>query len=644
MILSYASERIRAQLRSVAFISLYLVVFQVFALKTPLQDMPSIIAGIFAVVVGLAFFLEGLYLAIMPLGELCGLRLPVKVSLWLLLVFSAILGLTATFAEPAISLLQTQSEAVLPWEAPLLYFFLNTGSDYLIGAVALGVAFAVVLGVLSFLKSWSIKPFIFIIIPLVLVLSLIAYLDPRSRSLVGLAWDTGGITTGPVTVPLILALGIGVSRLTGSSDKGSGGLGIVTLASALPVGFVLALALASTSSVPKPCSALDFFSPLNRNQALNTLGSADKLASFAQQHLSAENFELFLANSSEQTLTESSGPEIKTDQYPPLQTPKDKEKEKNTSLLRSALRASLFAIVPLTLVLVLALKIFVKERIMRPDEIVFGLVLSFFGFFLFTIGMERGLTNIGRQAGVALPRAWSATERPDLSVTYRDIDIGKLVTFVTQDGEAKLYLPIVESKQPGFVPFEPQNYNRTFRTYLHVPRDKALVDGLGGYVVVLIFVFAMGIGATIAEPSLRALGHTLEDLTTGTYKSSFLIRTVSIGVGAGMIIGFARILFNWQLLLILAGLYLLALLLTIFSSQEIGAIAWDSAGVTTGPITVPLVIAAGVGIGSQSAGTDVFGVLALASVCPIITVLTSGIITRLRKGRLDAQLEGGDFL
>jgi len=638
MIVSYASERIKAQLSSVAFISLYLVLFQVFILKAPLNDLPAVIIGVAAVIIGLAFFLEGLYLAIMPLGERCGLRMPVKVSLLVLLLFAAVLGITATFAEPAIALLQTQGEAVKPWEAPLLYYMLNAGSIYLIAAVAVGVGLAVLLGVLIFLREWSIKPFIFVIIPAVLILSLIAFFDQRASALIGLAWDTGGITTGPVTVPLILALGIGVSRLTGSSDKGTGGLGIVTLASALPVGVVLILSLALAPSLPFPSSQNEFFSPLNRVRAEHTIGSYAKVEELAREVLSAQAFAVNFPASSytnDNVRSAESSSSLQVQENPVAS---------KITFFKNALKSAAVAIIPLTLVLVLALKLLVREKIIRRDEIILGVVLSFLGFFLFTMGIDRGLTNIGRQAGVALPKAWSATERPDLSVVYGNFSKDSIVPFVSEEGKVREYAAIIENNTPIFVPFDRKNYNEASRSYLHVPRDKALVEGLGGYFVVLLFVFVMGIGATLAEPSLRALGHTLEDLTTGTYKSSFLITTVSFGVGIGMILGFARILFNWPLLPILAAFYALALVLTVFSSQEIGAIAWDSAGVTTGPITVPLVIAAGVGIGSQSAGSDVFGVLAMASVCPIIAVLSSGIVTRLqRRGRIDAQLEGGDF-
>ena len=86
---------------------------------------------------------------------------------------------------------------------------------------------------------------------------------------------------------------------------------------------------------------------------------------------------------------------------------------------------------------------------------------------------------------------------------------------------------------------------------------------------------------------------------------------------------------------LLAGAYLLALLLTVFSTEEISAIAWDCAGVTTGPITVPLVIAAGLGIGQRAGAAEAFGVVTLASVFPIIAVLLSGFAVAARRNALD---------
>ncbi len=638
MVTSYISARLKEQLGPVAFISLYLLLFQLLILRSPIQDLPGIIAGIFAVVVGLACFMEGLFLGIMPLGERCGLRLPVKLPLFILLLFAALLGLTATLAEPAISLLRQQGNAVKPWTSPLLYYLLNDGSTWLIVAVAVGVALAVVLGVLRFLRGWPIKLFIFIILPLVLLLSVLAWLDPVTRSVVGLAWDTGGVTTGPVTVPLILALGVGVSRLTGSGDRGTGGLGLVTLASALPVGGVLALALLIAPAFPAPSAPAEFFSPKEREAAVRTLGSISALEASALEASTLEVLPKELVSAyfpkDELINDDSAAPWSDADEKKTIES-------QALSLSHRALIAALSAILPLALVLIAAMKLLVREKLGHADEIALGLFLSLAGFFLFTIGMEKGLTALGSQAGLALPRAWQPTERPDLSMTLSSLPSDAIISLIDQDGKPRSYFAMVGEGAPAFIPFDPANYDSDTGAYIHIPIDYPPLDQKGGYLLVLLFVFVMGLGATFAEPSLGALGKTLEELTTGTYRSSFLLMTVSIGVGVGMVAGFARILFDLPFLPMLGGLYTIALILTVFTPADIGAIAWDSAGVTTGPITVPLVMAAGLGIGSYSVGVESFGVLALASVCPIISVLISGIVNNLSRSRLRQRTEEG---
>ena len=247
--------------------------------------------------------------------------------------------------------------------------------------------------------------------------------------------------------------------------------------------------------------------------------------------------------------------------------------------------------------------------------------------------MDRGLSNLGNQAGRSLPRAWQATELPDRAVTFRNLDESLVVRAAKPDGSSAEFLPIASSSEPEFVPFHRDRFDPASRTYEWIPEQKPVAGdaALWGYVLVLGFVFVMGVGATVAEPSLNALGITLEELTTGTYRRSFLILTVALGVGIGMAVGFCRILFAWPLVPLLATAYAAALALTYFSSEDMAAIAWDCAGVTTGPITVPLVIAAGLGIGQRAGAAEAFGVVTMASVFPILAVLLSGFVLAARR-------------
>lgn len=240
----YFREKAKEQVRMLWFIVVYLLAFQVLVLRLPLVHSLNIALGLVIVVIGLAFFMEGLRLGLMPFGETIGAILPRNARLSLIAAFAFLLGMGATFAEPAISVLKQAGSGVSPIRTPLLYSMLNDFAGQLVLVVGVGVGLAVVLGVIRFFYGWPLKNFI---PPIVLVLAgmtLYAYFDPLLQPIIGLAWDCGAVTTGPVTVPLVLALGIGVCRVVGSQGSGTSGFGIVTLASLFPILAVLLLGVA----------------------------------------------------------------------------------------------------------------------------------------------------------------------------------------------------------------------------------------------------------------------------------------------------------------------------------------------------------------------------------------------------------------
>jgi hypothetical protein len=151
-----------------------------------------------------------------------------------------------------------------------------------------------------------------------------------------------------------------------------------------------------------------------------------------------------------------------------------------------------------------------------------------------------------------------------------------------------------------------------------------------GIAITVLFAFALGFGATLAEPALNALGMTVERLTNGAFKKQTLMMAVSLGVGVGIAVGVSKIIFDWSLAWLLIPAYLFALVLTVLSSEEFVNVAWDSAGVTTGPVTVPLVLAMGLGLGQAVGVVEGFGILSMASIGPIITVLLTGLWIKLR--------------
>jgi hypothetical protein len=131
--------------------------------------------------------------------------------------------------------------------------------------------------------GWSLKTLLFPTVGLVLGLSIFCTRDENLATIINLAWDTGGVTTGPVTVPLVLSLGIGVSRSMGHRQGTAEGFGIIALASLFPVLSVLLFAIALNHSTPRPASEAEFFAPANREAARRLVPTDEKLARLAFQ-------------------------------------------------------------------------------------------------------------------------------------------------------------------------------------------------------------------------------------------------------------------------------------------------------------------------------------------------------------------------
>ena len=117
--------------------------------------------------------------------------------------------------------------------------------------VGAGVGIAAVIGTIRFVRGWSLKPLIYLALAPTIALTIYAWTNPDLRTILGLAWDCGAVTTGPVTVPLVLSLGIGIAASAGKGDSSLSGFGVVTMASLFPIIAVLILAIyvSQTTSV-----------------------------------------------------------------------------------------------------------------------------------------------------------------------------------------------------------------------------------------------------------------------------------------------------------------------------------------------------------------------------------------------------------
>jgi predicted outer membrane lipoprotein len=663
MLSKYAWTRIKEQIKSVAFIILYLVGFQLLILNVPLANALVTVGGIVLVVFGLAFFLEGLFLGLMPLGERVGIKMPQRVNISVIAIFGLILGFGATLAEPAISALRTAGSSITAWDAPLLYMILEPYADWLIISVGIGVGIAVALGMFRFYYNWSIKPFIYVIIPLLLIFSVYAYYNENLNTIIGLAWDCGAVTTGAVTVPLVLALGIGVSSSSNKGQKSSGGFGIILLASAFPILAVLTLSFILEMKVPDPVDEKIFFSIENRENALKIFENEDKLAKHAFTHANEEGrrayFEseelyvqellslkddlnkqkLLMGDISLNNWLLNHASKNERSLLTDLDSTSDKVVKSSSfnMVLKEESFAGVRAVVPLSILLLVVLIVLLRERIRYKDEVALGIVFSLIGMILLTSGIRLGLASLGSSVGGELPRAFAKEEKFVDRILIKNFDTSVLFNGIAPDGTTKKFFNLIEDHNDvSRIEFKEHRYDEEEKVYEHIITQEPLFGQkltVLGLILVLIFVFGMGFGATLAEPALRALGLTVENLTVGTIKQKQIVKIVSIGVGLGITLGFARILFNIPLVWLIVPPYILLIILSVFSEEEYTAMAWDSGGVTTGPVTVPLVLAMGLSIGGALNIADGFGVLALASAFPIITTLTYGMYKNIKQKR-----------
>jgi hypothetical protein len=114
--------------------------------------------------------------------------------------------------------------------------------------------------------------------------------------------------------------------------------------------------------------------------------------------------------------------------------------------------------------------------------------------------------------------------------------------------------------------------------------------------------------------------------------------SVSFGVAIGIMLGIVKLIFGFSILYILIPGYIAGVVLTYLSTEEFVNVGWDSAGVTTGPVTVPLVLAMGLGFGKAVGAVEGFGILASASICPIVSVLALGVYVQWRLKRENARI------
>ena len=224
-------------LRDLAPILIVIVFFQFVVLQQPLPDVGQILVGVLFVVLGLTFFIHGLEQGLFPIGESMATDFARKGSLLWLIAFAFALGFGTTVAEPALIAVAAEAAKVAA-DGEMIEASEQARKAYANGlryTVAVSVGLAIVIGVIRILKGWPVQWIIMGGYVLVVIMTMFA-----PREIIGIAYDSGGVTTSTITVPLVTALGVGLASSIRGRNPMIDGFGLIALASLTPMIFVMA--------------------------------------------------------------------------------------------------------------------------------------------------------------------------------------------------------------------------------------------------------------------------------------------------------------------------------------------------------------------------------------------------------------------
>jgi hypothetical protein len=472
-------------------ILLIIIGFQLFVFQSVPENVISICIGFFIVIVGVTFFLMGLEIGIFPLGNNLSSEFLERKSIFLFALFGFALGFSASIAEPAIIAVASQAGEITNGTLDPLTLRL---------IIATSVGLITAFGIVRTILGWNIA--IIILTGYVIVL-VITYFTPPA--IIGLAYDSGGVATNVATVPLIVALGIGIASALQGRSVLKDGFGFVALAAITPM---ISIQL----------------------YGIFALGS-----DFGTQTLE------FVSKVENETHYENGFTIIK---------------------VISDLFKTFLNLVPIIGTILIFQYLVIKKPLANVSGIIFGFIFLIIGLYGFIVGIKLGLFPIGESIAVNLVQM-----------------------------------------------------NNVFFIYL--------------------FAFLIGFGTTMAEPALVAVIKQADKMSDVRLNVTMIRLLVAIGVGFGILFGAYKIVNGYNIWLLITMLYSIVVILTIFAPKQIVAFSFDLGGVTTSEITVPIVTAFGIFLATNIEGRNIlldgFGLIAFASVFPMITVMSYSIIINLKK-------------
>ncbi len=240
IILSFVLDKIKQALTDLLPIILVIAFFQLLVLRQPLPQVGEVLFGTALVVAGLALFVQGLEMSLFPIGENMAHALARKGSLFWLLTFAFALGFSTTVAEPALIAVAAEAAKVAAEEG-LIDQAPRALKDYAFNlrlTVAVSVGLAILIGVIRIIRGWPIH---YLIIGGYIMVMLMTAIAPKE--IIGIAYDSGGVTTSTITVPLVTALGVGLSSIIKGRSPLLDGFGLIAFSTLLPIIFVIGYGL-----------------------------------------------------------------------------------------------------------------------------------------------------------------------------------------------------------------------------------------------------------------------------------------------------------------------------------------------------------------------------------------------------------------
>lgn len=452
----------------------------------PPSILMTFLIGATLLMIGMLFFNIGVELSMTPIGERTGTIMTKSKNVFIVILVSFIMGFVITISEPDLQVLAQQVPSI--------------PNMTLILAVALGVALFLVIAILRMLLG---IPLSFLLVFFYLII--FAMTPFVSRDFLSVAFDSGGVTTGPMTVPFIMAFGIGISAIRNDKHAADDSFGLVSLCSIGPILAVMLLGI--------------IYKPESGEQISESIPVIDNTVDL--WHLFAIEFPTYMEE----------------------------------------IAVSLLPIVFFFTIMQLVVRDINRTTVIK---ITVGVIYTYIGLVLFLTGVNVGFMPAGNYLGQTIA---------GLSYSWIIIPIGMII----------------------------------------------------GYFIVK------------AEPAVFVLTKQVEELTDGAISAKAMGTSLSIGVSVSVGLAMTRVLTGISILWFLIPGYFVALVLTFFVSKIFTAIAFDSGGVASGPMTATFLLPFAMGACQALGGNiiaDAFGIVAMVAMTPLITIQVMGVIFKIKESNL----------